>query len=52
MQWNEYTNKHFSYNEGMFVVVPLPPVVDENNLELAFEIVMHAEINNTNYAFR
>lgn len=44
--------KHFLYVEGVFGVIALPEVIEENDVKLAYEIIMHSDINGTSYAYR
>ncbi|KAB7500993.1 85/calcium-independent phospholipase A2 [Armadillidium nasatum] len=51
VQWSDYMQKHFLYVEGVFGVIALPEVIEENDVKLAYEIIMHSDINGTSYAY-
>lgn len=50
IQWSDYANQSFLMVEGMFLIAQLPDDVDDE-LNLAFEVLIQADYNNIKYAY-
>ncbi|XP_068205060.1 85/88 kDa calcium-independent phospholipase A2-like isoform X3 [Palaemon carinicauda] len=49
VNWSDYANRAFTYLEGPFIIVPLAE--DNNGEDLAYELLIHKEINNARNAY-
>lgn len=52
VNWGDYANRAFTVVEGMFIIIPLAEddIIEDPNL--AFELIIHKEINSSRNAYR
>ncbi|CAL4144561.1 unnamed protein product, partial [Meganyctiphanes norvegica] len=51
VQWSDYANRSFLMVEGMFIIAPLAEDDLDDESNLAYELLIQTEINNTKYAY-
>ncbi|XP_042879102.1 85/88 kDa calcium-independent phospholipase A2-like isoform X2 [Penaeus japonicus] len=51
VNWSDYANRAFTVVEGMFIIIPLAEDDISEDPNLAFELIIHKEINNSRNAY-
>ncbi|XP_071526358.1 85/88 kDa calcium-independent phospholipase A2-like isoform X2 [Panulirus ornatus] len=51
VNWNDYANRAFTFVEGPFIIVPLAEDDIKEDPNLAFELIIHKEINSSRNAY-
>ena len=52
MNWSDYANRAFTFIEGPFIIVPLAEDSTGEDHNLAYELLIHKEINSARNAYR
>lgn len=52
VNWNDYANRAFTFVEGPFIIAPLAEDDIKEDPNLAFELIIHKEINSSRSAYR
>lgn len=52
VNWNDYANRAFTFVEGPFIIAPLADDDIKEDPNLAFELIIHKEINSSRNAYR
>ena len=52
MQWSDYTNRKFVYQEGHFNVATLSEPYGEGDLKVSYEVIVQCDINSTKHTYR
>ncbi|XP_047501308.1 85/88 kDa calcium-independent phospholipase A2-like isoform X1 [Penaeus chinensis] len=51
VNWSDYANRAFTVVEGMFIIIPLAEDDISEDPNLAFELIIHKEINSSRNAY-
>lgn len=51
VNWNDYANRAFTFVEGPFIIAPLAEDDIKEDPNLAFELIIHKEINSSRNAY-
>lgn len=52
INWSDYANRAFTFVEGPFIIAPLADDDVKEDPNLAFELIIHKEINSSRNAYR
>lgn len=52
VNWSDYANRAFTFVEGPFIIAPLADDDIKEDPNLAFELIIHKEINSSRNAYR
>lgn len=52
VNWSDYANRAFTFVEGLFIIAPLADDDIKEDPNLAYELIIHKEINSSRNAYR